>query len=83
MTYDELLARINDLPEVIGLSEFKIRHDALRAVVQLHQPIWTFLADSDKSIPLCVQCRDGDSIADYPCGTIQAIEEALVQNVDN
>ena len=51
--------------------------NALRAVVELHQPIWTFPAGSNNSIPICLQCRDGEFEADYPCETIQAIEKEL------
>jgi hypothetical protein len=78
MTYDELLAKINNLPEAIGLAEFKVRHDALRAVVELHKPI------SDNSCydpgccggpypDLCGICSE-----DYPCPTIEAIEKEFV-----
>jgi hypothetical protein len=62
MTHDELLTKINSLPEVIGLAEFKARHDALRAVVELHEPYGDIM---------CVIC-EGIS---YPCSTVKAIEK--------
>ena len=64
MTHDELLARINNLPETIGLTEFKVRHNALCAVVEFHKPYGDIM---------CVIC-EGIS---YPCSTIQLIEEQL------
>lgn len=76
MTYEQLMVKISFEPT------HHLR-EALRAVVELHQPIYTFIADSDKSVPLCIQCRDGDFIADYPCNTITSIMKALVTNVDN
>lgn len=51
--------------------------NALYATMELHQPIWTFVAGTDKSVPLCLQCREGGSEADYPCQTIQTIEKEL------
>jgi hypothetical protein len=69
MTYDELLAKINNLPEAIGLAEFKVRHDALRAVVELHKP---FTPEFGGGIDYCF--RDDEP---YPCKTIQAIEREL------
>jgi len=78
MTQEELLQKLADIAH--NKDAHEARNDyliALRAVVELHQPIYTFVADSDKSVPLCIQCRDGDFIADYPCNTIQAIEKAF------
>lgn len=72
MTYDELLAKINNLPEVIGLAEFKVRHDALRAVVELHKVQKCDCNCSRTHEPICDEC-----IEDYPCPTIQAIEKEL------
>ena len=65
MTHNELLKRLNDLPEAIGLAEFKHRHDALLAVVELHNHF--------SNAPYCVSC----SGQEYPCPTIQAIEKEL------
>ena len=50
---------------------------ALRAVVGLHQPMRTFPKGSNNSVPICLQCRDTEFAADYPCPTIQAIEKEL------
>jgi len=69
MTYDELLAKINNLPEAIGLAEFKVRHDALRAVVLLHKP------RDYKAGNWCIGCN---ADYEYPCPTIQAIEKEFV-----
>ncbi len=80
MTYDELLARVDDdekfLEQYFG-SKFK-GQSALRAVVELHKPI------SDNSCydpgccggpypDLCGICSE-----DYPCPTIEAIEKEFV-----
>jgi hypothetical protein len=67
MTHDQLLAKLNNLPEVIGLAEFKARHDALRAVVELHTP--------GVGQPYCSRC----DVA-YPCATIYAIETELLND---
>jgi hypothetical protein len=67
MTHKKLLARINNLPEIIGLAEFKVRHDGLRAVVELHKP-----TDSRGDV-VCANCPTQN----YPCPTIQAIEKEL------
>lgn len=75
MTHEELLAEIDSLNDSCSVADRLAT--SLRAVVELHQPIWTFLAGSNKSIPLCIQCRDEDFIADYPCLTIQEINKNL------
>ena len=67
MTHDELLAKINNLPEVIGLAEFKVRHDALRAVVELHQDYGG----------ICPDCSFIEYPTSYPCQTIKTITEVL------
>jgi hypothetical protein len=80
MTHDELLAKLNNLPEVIGLAEFKARHDALRAVVELHKPkeedgkLWCEHEVCYNHIEFLE--RD-DCDCSYPCPTIQAIEKEL------
>ncbi len=49
--------------------------NALRAVVELHNPINNpNFPDSDI---WCWQCADGRGYAKYPCPTIQAIEKEL------
>lgn len=70
MSHDKLLAKINELPDVIGLAEFKVRHDALRAVVQLHSP------DQSGLCEWCT-CKDCSHMVSYPCKTIQKIEQVL------
>jgi hypothetical protein len=74
MTHDELLAKINNLPEVIGLAEFKVRHDALLAVVKLHTPRKAYFGDDEI---VCRACGSADIEWTYPCPTIQAIEREL------
>ena len=88
MTHDELLARIDELyrrsfhvnkegEELYVANNFRFSLTALRAVVELHTPIY----DNSCSDPdccggpypdLCNGCGD-----DYPCATIQAIEKEL------
>ena len=85
MTHDELLEKINEEIQPCGTeTHFKCKSleenlpwKALRAVVELHKPIWTFPEGSNNSIPICLQCRDGEFESDYPCPTIQAIEKEL------
>ena len=83
MTHDELLSRINEDERVAHLYGYSGHQrllkyfNSLRAVVELHQPVWTFVAGKEESVPLCIQCRDGDFISDYPCNTIQIIEKGL------
>lgn len=78
MTHDELLAKIDQQKDnAFEGFVFSDVFDALRAVVELHKPIWTFPEGSNNSIPICLQCRDGEFESDYPCPTIQAIEKEL------
>ena len=85
MTHDELLAKVigtsinvaNSFPEIIE-EHLSPQRKALRAVVQLHKPIYdNSCFDLDccgGPYPnLCDNCED-----DYPCATIQAIEKELV-----
>jgi hypothetical protein len=67
MTHDELLAKINNLPEVIDLATFKVRHNALIAVIELHRPM-PLLDD-------CYGCQQADPYLNkvYPCETIEII----------
>ncbi len=76
MTHDELLDRIaqaglepegNVMPTHLML--------ALRAVVELHKPIYN--PNFEDSEPWCWQCAEGRGYAKYPCPTIQAIEKEL------
>ena len=75
MTHDELLAEIDERTSYLGNVDGI--YTALRAVVELHTPIY----DNSCSDPdccggpypdLCNGCGD-----DYPCATIQAIEKEL------
>ena len=78
MTHEELLEKLADIAH--NKDAHDARNDyllALRAVVELHQPVWTFPEGSNNSVPICLQCRDGGFEADYPCPTIQAIEKEL------
>ena len=71
MTHDELLADINNLTVVDGI----FMKDALRAVVELHKPI--FHPDI-KGIERCFSmCDVAGQYVNYPCPTIQAIEKEL------
>ncbi len=88
MTHDELLAKINNLPETIGLAEFKVRHDALLAVVELHKPSEElfrkveFMSGIEANYSVCEYCNgliDNPKITViYPCRTIQTIEKELL-----
>ncbi len=69
MSHDRLLTKLNRLPEIIGLADFKVRHDALIAVIELHSPT------NDGMCKKCLALA-GDYI-DYPCSTIKAIEKEL------
>ena len=78
MTHDELLAKINEKePGTLTYSNGEIFHStrrliswqlALRAVVELHKPLWI---DSD------VPSWCAESCGSYPCNTIQSIEKEL------
>ena len=74
MTREELLSEINFDLEDNPHDKYIL---ATRAIVELHQPFWTFPYGSNNSIPICLQCREGEFEADYPCPTIQAIEKEL------
>ena len=74
MTHEELLSKIKNLPEVIGLAEFKVRHDALLTIVELHKPQEITLPNGDWG----TNCGHCDIAFTYPCPTIQAIERELV-----
>lgn len=60
------------MPEIIGLAEFKVRHDALRAVVELHKTYESMQGTA------CLECSEDEYACLYPCPTIQAIEKELV-----
>lgn len=74
MTHDELLASIIDYGENGPIDYGQIDlSKALRAVLELHKPI------QDRKL-WCKACRVEDDdwySIEYPCATIQAIEEEL------
>jgi len=65
MTHDELLAKLNSVPNADTCWKIAI----IRAVVELHKPVESKFGLS------CLKCRDYEN---YPCSTIQAIEKELV-----
>ncbi len=75
MTHEELLDKFEDIEywqdQYAGRTFLK----ALRAVVELHKPI--FYPDKPDSPVWCNQCAEGRGYATYPCPTIQAIEKEL------
>jgi len=70
MTHDELL---NDV--VYGEQTRFALANALRAVVELHSPVKSYMFD-DMVCEFCSVIDDNTEIA-YPCSTIQAIEKEL------
>ena len=69
MTHDELLARIGKpFDEGYQYADI-VFNKALRAVVEYHKPY------ESKNYGLL--CRGCDEDPNYPCGTIQVIEEEL------
>ena len=66
MTHDELLARIKE-GQWVDRDEMHLRSNALRAIVELHKPIFEDAYD---------WCRACETVA-YPCVTIQVIEKVL------
>ena len=73
-TYDELLARIDYMKFEVGdsgINEESTAIQALRAVVELHEP-----TPLDERGDVCLTCCP-DLLTLYPCPTIQAIEKEL------
>ena len=72
MTHDELLLNINRAIDYTSLQDGNVNMateiKALRAVVELHKPLWI---DSD------VPSWCAESCGSYPCNTIQSIEKEL------
>lgn len=66
MTYDELLAEIDERASYLGNSDGI--YIALRAVVELHKP------RDYKAGNWCIGCN---ADYEYPCPTIQVIEKEL------
>ena len=85
MTHDELLAKIDyTLAIYEGLSVLDVRVltaylKALRAVVELHKPMWWGGNEAERWY--CFHCGIHDEHEQimflYPCETIQAIEKEL------
>ena len=75
MTHEELLAKIKTGNEFVGIKYAPDSHTfALRAVVELHEPI-----NSIRGI-VCRHCFTDalNRTESYPCPTIQAIEKELI-----
>ena len=79
MTHDELLARL----EGLWHDSFKAPgYKALRAVVELHQPVMGFTGGYDGEEnelweEQCEECSNNGFSQMYPCPTIQAIDKEL------
>lgn len=77
MTHDELLA---DIDKKILLSEhtiYPIYMQALRAVVELHKPISSWVYDELVENHHCSCDEWNEYDMGWPCETIQAIEKEL------
>ena len=74
MTHDELLEKIDEEGEFLvqHFDSKPIVHSALRAVVELHEPV----THDPEAKPYCELCSYA-VIEHYPCLTIQAIEKEL------
>jgi hypothetical protein len=82
MTHDELLAKIS-IPiilkagiqdtDIVNLNLLVRERQALRAVVELHKPMFWKNLGNDTDGYKCQVC-EGNS---YPCPTIQAIEKDI------
>ena len=83
MTHNELLVRINaNLCGKDGCDGEHYKKDningewfALRAVVELHKPVQSYMFDEEA----CFHCSSEEDRSEilYPCPTIQAIEKEL------
>ena len=73
MTHDELLIEINRRLEVALYNGDPQSIQALRAVLELHKPIFRG-CDNSSCCGEEDMCRCGDN---YPCDTIQVIEKEL------
>jgi hypothetical protein len=99
MTHDELLAKIDfelkaaEFEDICGDGGHPPTHKALRAIVELHKPIYHEYPNGNTEIE-CAHCNDGcwgcqewgcsdceckchQAGHEYPCPTIQAIEKEL------
>ena len=81
MTYEELLAKLNEQSRMIYANQTELIgwFNALRTVVELHKPIKVphdyYESDLGCSSPDCID-HYHEPIK-YPCQTIQAIEKEL------
>ena len=76
MTREELLVKINHFRVV----PFDPLIDALRAVVELHKPLYYRKGEIETKGAHCDECSKGshgENAVEYPCPTIQAIEKEL------
>lgn len=74
MTHEELLAKIgNPVDEGYEYSDI-VFNKALRAVVELHQPLDNLIAEFCSH---CTEMSGKDIYTLYPCLTIKAIEKEL------
>lgn len=69
MTYEELISDITSL-HFRGSRTLDVPYHALLAVVMLHKP------EGLATDPKCYECQGLDAV-DWPCQTIQAIEQEL------
>lgn len=74
MTHDELLLKVDEEGKDYYANFIVIA--ALRAVVELHKPVFA-IVDGVKGPEYCQRCAEGRGYASYPCSTIKAIQEQL------
>lgn len=77
MTHDELLTKIDS--QEARWSDWKT-YKALRAVVELHKPLYYRKGEIETKGAHCDECSKGshgENAVEYPCPTIQAIEKEL------
>lgn len=77
MRHDQLLHGIKELERI---SEGMWGTKALRAVVELHEPMYGDFPDEPALCGWCT-CHDCDHTVDYPCKTIRVIEGAFDANL--
>jgi hypothetical protein len=75
MTHDELLKQIKAGVKYTYGALDKDAWSALRAVVELHKPVQSYMFDEEA----CSHCSSEEDRSEilYPCPTIQAIEKEL------
>lgn len=80
MTHDELLVKIDGLNYLGRVGYISSIWNALRAVVELHKPM--FIETEGGEFALCSDCSRRVDLPgygiQYPCKTIQAIEKELM-----